>query len=77
MQNQGITCIHVPINVPIIWFMSNACHMQGIGTLHAYNMHMLCACLYMHITKALKFDFLPILQQIEVYNRLVTHCAHA
>ena len=32
-----------------------------------YNMRMLCACLYMHIIiKALKFDFSPILQQIEV-----------
>ena len=24
--------IHMPINMPKIWFMSNACHMQGIGT---------------------------------------------
>ena len=31
------------------------------------HMSMLCACLYMHITEALKFDFLPILQQIEVH----------
>ena len=61
--NMDITCMHMPINMPIIWFMSNACHMQGIETFHAYNMR---ACLYMHITEVLKLDFSPILQQIEV-----------
>ena len=33
---------------------------------HAYNMCMLCKCLYMRITEALKCDFLPVLQQTEV-----------
>ena len=63
-KNQDITCIHIRINMPNIWFMSNACHMQ------AYFMRITCAgcvhvCrLYMHITEALKFDFSPILQHL-------------
>ena len=39
MQNQDITCIHAPINMPTIWLMSSTCHMQGIGT---YFMHLTC-----------------------------------
>ena len=38
-KNQDIICIHAPINMPTIWFMSSTCHMQGIGT---YFMHLTC-----------------------------------
>ena len=53
------------INMPIINF--GLCHMQGIGFMHiacACCMHV-CTCI---ITKALKFDFLPILQKLR-YRR--------
>ena len=33
-------CIHVPINMPIIWFMPNACHMLGSGAY--FNAHVVC-----------------------------------
>ena len=38
-KNQDITCIHAPINIPTIWFMSSTWHMQGIAT---YFMHLTC-----------------------------------
>ena len=38
--NMHMTCIHVPINMPIIWFMPNACHMLGSGAY--FNAHVVC-----------------------------------
>ena len=70
-KNQDITCIHAPINLPIMWFMSSACHMQRLVM---YFMCITCAYLYMHIADAHFFDFVPILN--EMWEGLVTHFAH-